>query len=72
MSLQKASRDGISGKKKNVKAKLANTSGMSKQPTVIDIVEMSKIYNFNSLQAVELNRAVASLSLLKMLGHFTL
>ena len=41
------------------KAKPAKASGMLKQPTIIDIVEISKKYNSNSPQALELNHAVA-------------
>ena len=59
MSSQKSSRDGIIGTKKNAKAKPAEASGTLKQPTIIDVVEISKKYNSNSPQALELNRAVA-------------
>ena len=48
MSLQKSSRDGIVGTKKKVTAKPAEASGTPKQPTIIDIVEISKKYNSNS------------------------
>ena len=48
MSSQKSSRDGIIGTKKKVKAKPAKASGTPKQPTIIDIVEISKKYNSNS------------------------
>ena len=54
---QKSSKDGISGSKQNV-TKPAEAAGMPKQPTIIDLVEMSKKYNSNSHQALELNRAV--------------
>ena len=50
ISQQKSSRDGIIGTKKNVTAKSAEASGTPKQPTIIDIVEIFKKYNFNSLK----------------------
>ena len=55
MSSQSSSRDGMVDTKKNVKVKPAQASGMPKQPTTIDIVEISKKYNSNLLQALELN-----------------
>ena len=39
--------------------KPTEAGGTLKQPTIIDIVEMSKKYHSNSSQALELNRAVA-------------
>ena len=59
MSSQWSSRDGIIGTKKNVKVKSAKASSTPKQPTIIDIVEISRKYNSNSPQTLELNRAVA-------------
>ena len=41
LSSQKSSKDGISGSKKNV-TKPAEAASTPKQPTIIDIVEMSK------------------------------
>ena len=39
--------------------KPVEAAGTPKQPTIIDVVELSKKYNSNSSQALELNRAVA-------------
>ena len=48
-----------SSPQRKMRKQSAEASGTPKQPTIIDIVEISKKYNFNSPQALKLNRAVA-------------
>ena len=55
ISSQKSSKDGM----KKIVTKPVEVAGTPKQPKIIDVVELSKKYNSNSSQALELNRAVA-------------
>ena len=57
LSSQESSKDGLSGSKKKV-TNPVEAAGTPKRPTIIDIVEMSKKYNSNSPQALQLNCAV--------------